>query len=60
MRVVTLFGHLPPLPRGVQAVRESEVALDLPEYDKTVREIPRGGHRLRLPLVIYRLERSAR
>jgi hypothetical protein len=60
VRVVTLFGRLPTLPRGVQAVRESEVTLNLPEYDQTRDRIPRGGHRLRLPLVIYRLEPSAR
>jgi hypothetical protein len=60
VRVVALLGRLPTLPRGVQAVRESEVTLNLPEYDQPRREIPHGGHRLRLPLVIYRLEPSAR
>jgi hypothetical protein len=44
----------------VQAVRESEVTLNLPEYDQPRNEIPHGGHRLRLPLTIYRLEPSAR
>jgi hypothetical protein len=55
VRLVTLFGRVPILPRGVKAERESSYTIDLPEYDRTVGKIPRGSHRLRLPLVIYRL-----
>jgi len=55
VRLVTLFGRVPILPRGVKAERESSYRIDLPEYDRTVGKIPRGSHRLRLPLVIYRL-----
>ncbi len=56
VRLVTFFGRVPPLPPGLTAVRESAETIDLAEFDQTVDRIPRGGHRLRLPLVIYRLE----
>ena len=59
VRLVTLFGRVPPLPPSVTAVRESAAAINLAEFDQTIDQIPRGGHRLRLPLVIYRLERPA-
>jgi hypothetical protein len=55
VRLVTLFGRVPILPRGVKAERESSTTLDLPEFDRTVGKLPHGSHRLRLPLVIYRL-----
>ena len=58
VRLVTLFGRVPPLPPSVTAVRESAAAINLPEFDQTIDQIPRGGHRLRLPLVIYRLVRT--
>ena len=58
VRLVTLFGRVPPLPPSVTAVRESAAAINLPEFDQTIDQIPRGGHRLRLALVIYRLERT--
>jgi hypothetical protein len=58
VRLLTLFGRVPALPRGVKAVRESALTIDLPEYDKTVDRIPRGSHRLRIPLVVYRLMRT--
>jgi hypothetical protein len=56
VRLVTLFGRVPPLAPGLTAVRESAVAVNVPEFDQTVDRIPRGGHRLRLALVVYRLE----
>ncbi len=56
VRLVTYFGRVPPLPPGLTAVRESAETIDLAEFDQTVDQIPRGGHRLRMPLVIYRLE----
>ena len=58
VRLVTLFGRVPPLPPSVTAVRESAATINLPEFDQTIDQIPRGGHRLRLALVIYRLERT--
>jgi len=56
VRLVSYFGRVPPLPPGLTAVRESAETIDLAEFDQTVDQIPRGGHRLRMPLVIYRLE----
>ena len=56
VRIVAYFGRVPPLPPGLTAVRESAETIDLAEFDQTVDQIPRGGHRLRMPLVIYRLE----
>ena len=60
VRIVALLGRLPILPRGVKAVRESAITLNLPEYDQTKAEIPRGSHRLKIPLVVYRLVRTDR
>ena len=56
VRLVTFFGRVPPLAPGLTAVRETAVTIDLPEFDQPKDQIPRGGHRLRLPLVVYRLE----
>jgi hypothetical protein len=56
VRLVTLFGRVPPLAPGLIAVRESAVTINLAEFDQTVDRIPHGGHRLRLALVVYRLE----
>jgi hypothetical protein len=56
VRLVTFFGRVPPLAPGLTAVRETAVTIDLAEFDHDVNGIPRGGHRLRLPLVVYRLE----
>ena len=53
---MTFFGRVPPLSPGLTAVRETAVTIDLPEFDQPKDQIPRGGHRLRLPLVVYRLE----
>jgi hypothetical protein len=58
VRIVALLGRLPILPRGVKAARESAITIDLPEYDHTIGHIPRGSHRLRIPLVVYRLVRT--
>ena len=60
VRIVALLGRLPILPRGVKAVRESAITLNLPEYDQTKDQIPRGSHRLKIPLVVYRLVRTDR
>jgi hypothetical protein len=56
VRLVTLFGRVPPLAPGLTAIRESVVTINLAEFDQTVDQIPRGGHRLRLALVVYRLQ----
>jgi hypothetical protein len=56
VRLVTFFGRVPPLAPGLRAVREAAVTIDLAEFDQTVDQIPTGGHRLRMPLVVYRLE----
>jgi hypothetical protein len=58
VRLVALLGRVPALPRGVKAVRESAITLNLPEYDRPVDRIPRGSHRLRIPLTVYRLVRT--
>jgi hypothetical protein len=58
VRLVALLGRVPTLPRGVRAVRESRITLDLPAYDQPTDRIPRGGHRLKIPLTVYRLVRT--
>lgn len=56
VRLVTLFGRVPALPPGLTAVRETTVRIDLAEFDRDEGRIPRGGGRLVLPLVVYRLQ----
>ena len=55
MRLVAYFGRVPPLPPGLKAVRESAETMICAEFDRPSTGSPRG-HRLRMPLVIYRLE----